>query len=152
MGDDLLNGDTGDGKLYGDDGNDDLYGGNGQDLLFGGAGNDIVAGGTDEDILNGNDGIHLLSGGGEDDIVNGDRSNGTFLFGRGDDSDVITDFQNGLDLIDICDFARSTLYDAIAVGAAWVGFSIVLDFGAGDMVMVETGGAAATLTQDDFLL
>ncbi len=60
--------------LIGCNGNDTLDGGNGNDTLIGGGGNDALTGG------NGND---------------------TFVYSSGEGFDVIDDFQNGIDKIDI---------------------------------------------------
>ena len=80
-GNDLLLGQKGDDVLSGEAGDDTLNGGMGNDLLFGGAGNDIIAGDLGDDILIGNDGVD------------------TFVVGQG--SDVIQDFLNGTDLIQL---------------------------------------------------
>ncbi len=87
LGNDLLDGGGGDDRLGGGDGNDTLLGGAGHDLLDGGNGDDRIAGGEGFDTL--------LGGAGADTFVFAGPEN----FGGG--MDIITDFQTGLDRIDL---------------------------------------------------
>lgn len=88
----VLDGRSGNDKLIGLSGNDILVGGAGNDVLVGGVGRDLLTGGTDNDIFD----FNALSD-----------------LGLGiDNRDVITDFDKGLDKIDL-----STIdIDSIAVG------------------------------------
>jgi Ca2+-binding RTX toxin-like protein len=132
-GDDSLNGDTANDALFGGDGNDTMLGGDGNDWLVGGAGNDTISGGgwgdwgiyggDGDDTLNGDTGIdHLLGengndrlyGGSEDDWLSGGSGNDElwgganrdwFIFNTGGGTDVIKDFDDGLDGIGLWDFA-----------------------------------------------
>ena len=81
--DDLLVGDAGDNLLLGSQGNDDLRGGNGDDMLSGGFGDDRITGGDGDDLLSG--------GTGADEFVF------DAIFG----TDHISDFQTGIDLVEI---------------------------------------------------
>jgi Ca2+-binding RTX toxin-like protein len=80
-GNDVLRGAAGCDTLLGGLGNDTIYGGQGGDDIFGGAGRDVLVGGAGEDA---------------------------FIYQRAADSpggvghDVITDFQPGIDWIDLC--------------------------------------------------
>jgi Ca2+-binding RTX toxin-like protein len=78
-GDDIMDGQGGPDELYGEGGNDVLHGGSGDDLLVGGSGADILCGGSGGDL---------------------------FRFGPGDTgtgaaADVITDFVNYTDKVDL---------------------------------------------------
>ncbi|MDD5359157.1 MAG: calcium-binding protein [Sulfurovaceae bacterium] len=66
-------------------------GGNGNDIITLGSGNDIVYGGDGNDVINSGDGNDIIMGGAGDDIINGYYGNDTYLFGRGDGKDIITD-------------------------------------------------------------
>jgi len=108
LGEDSLNGDAGDDLLFGNDGNDilsggtdndELNGGTGRDLLNGGAGNDIIFGNEDNDTLVGDAGDDLLHGGLGNDILQGGLGNDKFAIAVGNGSDIIKDFQDGLDKI-----------------------------------------------------
>jgi Tol biopolymer transport system component len=103
---------------------DILIGHDGPDVLLGLAGNDRLSGGVGEDIINGGAGDDILSGGEDADA---------FVFELGSGNDVISDFEQGVDMIDVSgygfvDFTALT----IAVGTE----DSVIDFGAGDTVTV----------------
>ncbi len=118
-GDDTINGNCGNDNIDGGIGSDNLLGGNGNDTLIGGLGADILSGGNnddfldggaDSDTLNGDNGMDVLQGGDGDDQLNGGADDDTltggggadiFLFARGAGQDLITDFENGTDLIDV---------------------------------------------------
>ena len=91
-GDDRLNGYDDNDYLLGEDGNDKLFGGFGEDHLDGGAGNDTLYGGPGTDYLTGGSGADLFR------WVRGD-ANGNLLHLEG--VDRITDFESGVDTIDI---------------------------------------------------
>lgn len=88
-GNDTLLGDGAANLLRGHVGNDSISGGGGNDSLFGDAGNDTIDGGAGRDTLTG--------GAGADRFVFDDDDTGTGVNGR----DVITDFVQGQDVIDI---------------------------------------------------
>lgn len=96
-GDDWLAGNKGNDTLFGDVGADQAYGGNGTDVLLGGSGTDRLFGGPGEDTLTGGIAADRLTGGPDADV---------FVFISSEDSpddapDIITDFQPGLDQIDL---------------------------------------------------
>lgn len=101
---DELHGRNGDDVLVGGSGNDSLYGGAGEDSLFGGDGNDALGGGDGDDSLRGGAGNDVLSGGRGDDELTGNGGSDIFVFRRMAGDDVITDFQNGADQIDLSAF------------------------------------------------
>ncbi|MBD1203146.1 MAG: M10 family metallopeptidase C-terminal domain-containing protein [Rhodobacteraceae bacterium] len=127
-GDDLIEGQSGQKRFWGGLGNDRLFGGSGQDRLLGEAGSDVIQGAAGADIVDGGDGDDLLFGGlGRDRLSGGggnDRLNGglgqdvltggagadVFIFtspataGSGRGADTITDFQTGVDRIDLSAF------------------------------------------------
>ncbi|MBD2482944.1 pre-peptidase C-terminal domain-containing protein [Planktothrix sp. FACHB-1365] len=91
--DDLLDGGVGDDILFGNLGADIITGGDGNDNLFGGKDNDNLSGDLGNDILSGDFGIDALTGGGGSDI---------FVLGiGGGGADVITDFQDSADLMQL---------------------------------------------------
>jgi Ca2+-binding RTX toxin-like protein len=123
-GDDTLRGNEGDDNLVGDLGSDWLYGGNGSDYLdggemndrlFGGSGDDRLVGGAGDDILAGGVGIDKLTGSsGKDIFVFTDTELGTTKRGA---HDVITDFQQGTDKIDISALFDGGSYGGLKAGA-----------------------------------
>jgi Ca2+-binding RTX toxin-like protein len=87
-GDDILKGGTGNDKLYGFAGDDKLFGAEGKDTLIGGLGNDTLFGGAGKDLLTGDEGADVFG------FLKGEKG-----------LDVITDFEAGVDKIDLSDFS-----------------------------------------------
>ncbi|MDI9857571.1 immunoglobulin-like domain-containing protein, partial [Comamonas sp. 17RB] len=114
IGNDILYGQGGDDKLYGEDGDDILYGGTGNDILDGGAGNDLLVGGAGNDTLSGGTGNdRLLGGQGNDTLIGGDGDD-VFVWSKGDQgtiaapaTDVVKDFGNGNDKLDLSDLLQA---------------------------------------------
>jgi len=83
--------------IWGAGSDDTLSGGDGNDELRGSAGNDTLIGGDGDDRLIGSSGADIQTGGADSD---------TFVIGyfdssTGVDADRITDFQSGVDLVDV---------------------------------------------------
>ena len=86
--------------IFGNDAANNISGGNGDDWLSGLGGDDVVSGGNGDDWIYGGLGSDTLTGGANAD---------TFIFWSADASkftagrpqDIITDFQHGLDAIDL---------------------------------------------------
>lgn len=91
-GNDILRGNDKANLLEGAAGNDKLIGGAGNDTLLGGAGDDRLHGGRGDDSLHAGMGQDLLTGG---------RGADRFVFAVGDGRETITDFQDGIDRIQI---------------------------------------------------
>ena len=81
----------------------------GQDRFDGGAGMDYLYGGADSDI---------------------------FHFDFGEDHDIIKDFENNVDTIELDNFSFEAGTDAFDF-ATQVGSDVIFDFGGGDMLTVE---------------
>lgn len=114
---DYLFGEEGRDRLFGEDGDDMLDGGTENDLLSGGAGHDSLYGGDGLDRLVGGDGQDFLQGGAGNDRMTGGA--GADVFSLSDDAieeanleaeeilqivtgdDIIFDFQDGTDVIDL---------------------------------------------------
>ena len=104
-GDDKLIGGNGKDQLYGGEGDDILKGGKGSDKLFGLAGDDKLFGAEGKDSLIGGVGNDTLFGGAGKDQLTGDDGADVFGFLKGEKgTDVITDFEAGVDKIDLSDF------------------------------------------------
>ncbi|NJN29416.1 MAG: hypothetical protein HC824_02315 [Synechococcales cyanobacterium RM1_1_8] len=107
-GNDNLYGNEGQNVLMGLGGNDQLFGGNSSDVAFGGDGDDTLYANEGRDVLSGGAGNDVLfAGGGDDvlmgvtgdDILYGNHGSDLFVFGNGDGTDTIMDFQMGMDRI-----------------------------------------------------
>lgn len=114
-GNDSLAGGAQNDRLDGGAGRDTLLGQGGNDLLIGGAGNDRLIGGSGRDVLNGGKGVDVMTGGSGRDV---------FVFRAVSDSpaagraDRITDFERGLDRIDLADIATNLRFVASFSGRA----------------------------------
>lgn len=175
-GSDLVYGGIGDDEIDGDGGKDSIEGGDGNDIIRGGAGNDRIDGEDGNDILGGNSGADTIYGGvGNDFIVGGSGRDilygGTgadqFIFnaasdsGKGAFADVIADFEQGIDFIDLSAFGLTFVGDGkfSGTGAELLvkndgpKSQIILDLdgdGKGDM-RVDVSGVN-DLTEDSFVL
>ncbi|WP_192931066.1 calcium-binding protein [Gemmobacter serpentinus] len=127
---DKLFGNDGHDTLFGDSGNDTLNGGLGNDRQSGGGGNDALTGGAGNDTLQGDSGNDTLIGGaGSDRLLDGagkDRLTGgqgadVFVLNRDGARDTITDFQDGIDRIDLdVKFSQITIRNGSKAGTVEV--------------------------------
>lgn len=106
-GSDTINGNRGGDRIEGGGQGDAISGGLGRDVLFGGNGRDTIAGGGGRD---------QISGGGGADVLTGNAGADRFLFSSSDGRDRITDFQQGLDLIEIDALLRFSLLEIRQIG------------------------------------
>lgn len=106
---DTINGGANNDTIYGDSGDDRLNGDKGNDLLFGGTGSDLILGDTGNDTLEGGSNNDTLDGGAGDDRLTGGAGADIFRFNSSMNTDRITDFEDGLDLIDIAAFGASNI-------------------------------------------
>ncbi len=174
---DELRGGTGSDTIHGNSGQDTLVGGDGIDSLFGGDSNDLIYGNSGSDSVNGGGGNDTLIGGADEDTLTGGLGNDNFVFatpaeiGGGGSSDVISDFTQGQDVIDLsgidalvstgADDAFSFIGTAghsgagatlryTAIGAHTYVYGDVDADGAGDFTLILSGNY--TLTASDFIL
>lgn len=82
-------------------GDDVVNGGALNDYVFGGAGNDTLNGNGGNDILLGDDGNDIISGGAGNDVLTGGAGADSFNFAAGSGVDTITDFEIGVDKINL---------------------------------------------------
>lgn len=105
----------GDDDLIGNAEDNTLQGRNGSDLLRGYSGNDRLLGGGGRDQLSGGNGRDQIVGGTSNDTLTGGSGADRFVFETGDGRDSVTDFQDGLDMIEISaagfSFADVTISD-----------------------------------------
>ncbi|MCB1340439.1 MAG: hypothetical protein KDK24_05110 [Pseudooceanicola sp.] len=141
-GDDSLEGKKGRDTLRGMDGDDTLLGGTHNDTLFGGRDDDTLDGGVGSDTLYGDQGADTLDGGLGADTLTGGIGADVFVFSADGATDTITDWQDGIDLIDLdVAFGALTITDA--------GAGVVHITHSGELLIVMDGGGG-TLTAADF--
>jgi len=78
-----------------------IFGNEGQDSISGGAGNDTLFGGKGNDQLFGDAGNDFLSGDRDIDTLTGGQGSDTFALSTGSGLDIITDFENTIDYIQV---------------------------------------------------
>ncbi len=139
---DVLNGGINNDLLNGDGGNDTLNAGNGSDTLFGDGGNDRLFGNAGSDVLNGGLG---------DDILHGGIGADTFQFAAGDGNDLVLDFQNNIDTLQL-DLGLFTETSAAQVDlrnyASVVSGNLVLTFATGDTLTINNLERTGPLLDD----
>src|SRR5262249_47527313 len=87
--------------------NDVINAGGGADTLLGGLGNDTLTGEGGNDTLTGGAGTDILNGGAGTDTLTGGADNDRFVFvttpetGKGATPNLITDFEDAGDVIDV---------------------------------------------------
>ena len=179
---DYLLGGTGADQLFGDQGNDSLLGGSGNDELYGGSGNDALHGRADNDLINGETGNDFLLGGAGNDTINGGADN-DFLEGNegsdlltggdgadifriankahshGNEHDIITDFEIGIDKIDLSKLGFNDISTTEAImGELSIRYSeaenltwITDEYGSGFTLALQ-GDLSTQLSYGDFIL
>ena len=124
---DILEGGFGDDTLYGDEGDDILYGNSEADKLYGGDGDDRLWGSVGDDVLQGDAGNDVLVGGRGEDI---------FVFGPGHGEDIISDFYNNEDRIDLTAFGL-TGFDELNLMSHGRGAIVDMTAHGGGMITLE---------------
>ncbi|MDO6732141.1 hypothetical protein Q4577_19070 [Marinovum sp. 2_MG-2023] len=145
-GQDTLNGGNQNDRVFGEGGNDTVLGGEGNDTLGGGNGGDILRGQAGNDNLTGGAGNDTIHGGFGDDTMIGGQGADTFIFNATDGNDVIRDFQDDIDSIQL---GNNNFSLSVNNGNA------VLTFTSGSTLTIEGNFAntaeAQSVLGDDFL-
>ncbi len=142
-GDDDLRGGLGSDFMSGGMGDDQVIGDDGSDKMFGGDGDDTLNGGRDQDTIRGGDGDDEIKGGRLADVLNGGAGADVFVYGVKQDSstgasDVIQDYEVGIDVIDL---------SGVASGLTFVGTAAFS--GTGNEVRYDIAGNGRTYIQVD---
>lgn len=170
-GDDVLNGQNGHDRLMGGSENDRVFGGNGNDTLFGGDGNDTVAGGNGNDralLGDGDDiwwdnaqsnGHDIVLGGAGDDLFHVGAGNDTMTGGTGVDTfvfadrigdDVVTDYEVGVDALQVSAALWNGTLDQTRLDALTVTTTsgLVFTFDNGDILTLDGVSSTSGLLGD----
>ncbi|MEM1401083.1 MAG: calcium-binding protein, partial [Pseudomonadota bacterium] len=164
-------GDDGANTLAGTGGIDNMHGAKGNDLMQAAGGNDYVFGEGGHDTLEGGAGDDWLEGGSSNDMMDGGLGNDTLVASRGKDeltggadADVflfkdtirkatITDFEDGIDLIDLSRMEAARNMDDIEVEQVAANeYTLFFGNDAGKETVVQVLSASnVALDQNDFL-
>ncbi len=164
-GSNILSGLGGNDRLSSAGGNDISDGGEGADTVFGGAGDDTLLGGEGDDFLYGESGFDVLDGGDGNDRLFGGGSSDTLTGGTGADQfvfqgawgfDVVTDFEDGADRMNLRDLRDANGGSPITVGQLLfqqlsTGVRIRLDLdqdGIADLVDIDGDGTSDNVRID----
>ncbi|NJM61412.1 MAG: CHRD domain-containing protein [Oscillatoriales cyanobacterium RU_3_3] len=147
-GDDILLGNAGNDLLCGNQASDTISGGQDRDSLLGGKSNDFLNGDFGNDVLLGELGDDVLNGGVGNDTLTGGNGSDVFIITKGEGIDIITDFQNGVDSIQL---HPSLSFNNLAISTINSGQVLVTDRTTNQQLLVINGITAADLTTADFI-
>lgn len=146
-GDDEMRGNAGSDTMLGAWGSDTIRGDLGDDSIDGDGGGDKLIGGDGNDTLNGGSGFDVISGHRGDDILTGGEHGDVFEFAQKNfGEDVITDFENGLDVLRIGSAVASSFAEAeITV----LNSSTLVSFGDDELIVILN--SAGQIDAGDFV-
>ncbi len=123
--------------IKGNDAENVLEGNGGNDRLFGNGGDDELFGGAGRDILDGGDGLDMLTGGSGRD---------RFILSSGYGDDMITDFQDGQDRLQL---VEGLTFESLTIEAMGFNYTAIrLDY---EILATLEGVDASLITSEDFI-
>ncbi len=135
---DLLNGNTFLGHAEGDviSNFENLIGSRLPDYLLGSNGSNLLTGGAGIDRLEARGGDDTLVGGTQDDNLKGGAGADVFVLNFGDGADLIADWEDGIDQINVSDFGLTFPQILSAASQLSIG-ALLVDFGGGDSFQIN---------------
>ena len=149
-GNDTINGAHGADTLLGADGNDSISGDRGNDWIEGNLGNDFLRGADASDTLNGAGGNDTLEGGRGQDVLTGGGQTDLFIFAGNIGQDIVTDFQDNVDVLDFSGQNQMNSFADFTANASQVGTDVVLTLLFGNQVTFQ-GVALGQFDASDFI-
>ena len=129
----------------------ETYGlGAGKDIVKAGGGNDLIIGGAGDNVLIGQGGDDTIFGGAGFDKLVGSGGADTFAFEPGGGLDLIFDFENGTDFLDVTIFRFNDFSRDILPFIKTIAGKAVIDFADGGRVVLA-GVAQGGLDASDFI-
>lgn len=157
-GDDVFHGDDGADVIHARLGHDSVYGGLAADMIYAGEGDDLVYGGTGTDRvwLGAGDDRFVDSDQGDQfgrDTITGGAGADTFVFGAAPSQDVITDFELGVDRLELAAALVSGRSAAqVEADAVVTSGGVLLSFDGAQSILLEGLTGAAGLEEDISIL
>ena len=121
-----------------------------EDIVKAGGGNDLLVGGGGDDFLFGQEGDDRIIGGTGFDRLIGSIGADTFVFELGGGLDLVFDFENGTDLLDVTFFGFDDFSRDILPFIRDIAGKAVIDFLRGERVVLS-GVAQSDLDASDFI-
>ncbi|MEM7742698.1 MAG: LamG-like jellyroll fold domain-containing protein [Pseudomonadota bacterium] len=146
-GDDFIAGNAGADLIYGGHDDDSILGNEFADVLYGWSGNDDINGGAGQDLLYGGMGEDTLDGGASGDTLTGGLDADVFVFTVSGGIDRITDWEDGVDVLDFTADGLGFNDFAISTFGGGAGTKLI---GGGYVVFLE-GVPPADVDASDFL-
>ena len=148
---DFVDGNGGGDIIHAGSGNDVILGGTGGDRIFGDSGNDLLRGDAGADIILGGAGNDTITGGAGSDTLGGGAGADVFVFEIGSQRDIVIDFRNGQDRIDLTDqsYTSFAMLQAFA-DITQTHFGTIIDFGGGARIDL-IGVRVSQLDSSDFI-
>ncbi len=125
--------------------------GDGQDVVRAGGGNDVILGGGGNDTLVGHGGDDRIQGGAGTDKIVGSSGADVFIFAPGSEIDIVFDFENGIDLIDVSAFNFTNFADDISSLIRESNGKTVIDLDFGD-ILILNGVSNTLLDAGNFII
>jgi len=128
-----------------------IDGGDGSNFITAADGADVINGNAGDDEIRGFDGDDVINGGAGSDILSGGNGANTFIFNEADETvasvDRITDYQAGVDEIEVNGFGATMLADLNPTASA-AGVLLTLD--ADNLLLITNATAVGDLNAGDF--
>ncbi|NEQ37747.1 MAG: calcium-binding protein [Okeania sp. SIO3I5] len=137
-------GTTADDQLIGTDATEYIHGFGGNDTIQGLDGNDLIHSGKGDDIIDAGAGRDVIGADKGDDIISGGTGADMFDFRVGFGNDIITDFENGIDLIRL---RGGLTFENLTIAQVGSDTSITAD----ELSITLQGVAASDISGDDFV-
>lgn len=146
---DFIDANGGNDLVFSGRGNDVVLGGAGDDRVFAGAGNDLVRGDAGNDLLFGDKGNDTIHGGAGRDVIFGGAGADVFVFATGSGRDLVLDFTNGTDKLDLSGYGIKN-FAGLTGDIKSDPFGTNIDLGHGNVFTLE-GVTKAQIDANDFL-
>jgi hypothetical protein len=146
----IINGNAANNFLFGTNISDTIDGKAGNDFIFGLAGDDVIRGGTGNDVIYAGQGDDEIYGGQGNDFLLGGEGADKFVFDANSGNDIIWDFTQGVDKIDIDPSILPDIGEILGNITYEKGYAQI-DLGNGNNIYINNISPNSPLTEADFV-